>query len=188
MGCISLSACGESGSAGPQEPAASQASAPAAATAGRDRYDPVRLRELVPHEPERYLAWLPESIAGLPLNGAASLEGGNGVAASYHHEENRERRIELELIDGAGDRGMAHLNAIHRTISLDIDQSSDGVAARTFVRDGLRFLGKERARSSGTDAELEWIWSGRYHLKLSSKGVSLDSLAEAAGRLNATAL
>ena len=83
---------------------------------------------------------------------------------------------------------MAHLNAIHRIFSLDIDQSSDGVTARTFERDGLRYLSKERARSSGTDAELEWIWSGRYHLKLSSKGVSLDSLVEAAGRVNARAL
>jgi hypothetical protein len=186
--CWALSACGESGSAGPQEAAASQAppaSATAKAAAKPAGYDPVRLRELVPHEPERYLAWLPESIAGLPLNGAANLEGGNGVAASYHHEGNRERRVALELIDGAGDRGMAHLNAIHRMISLDIDQSSDGVTARTFERDGLRYLGKERARSGGTDAELEWIWSGRYHLKLSGKEVDLDSLVEAAGQLNA---
>ena len=177
-----LSACGEPGPTQPAEIAGEQVqAAPADGVAG---YDPARLRELTPHAPGRYLAWLPGEIAGLPMNGAVNIEGGNGVSASYQGEQDPSRRIALDLIDGAGDRGMAHLNVIHRMISLDIDESSGGVVARTIERDGVRYLGKERARSGGTDAELEWIRDGRYHLKLTGTGIGLESLLEAAAALD----
>lgn len=183
MGCAGLSACGGSGPTPPEVITGEQTQS--APTDGVGGYDPARLRELAPHPPDRYLAWPPGEIAGLPMNGSANIEGGNGVVASYRDEQDPGRRVALELIDGAGDRGMAHLNVIHRMISLDIDESSGGVVARTIERDGVRYLGKERARSGGTDAELEWIRDGRYHLKLTGTGIGLQSLLEAAAALGA---
>tara|TARA_R110002072_G_scaffold260722_14_gene419323 strand:- start:3895 stop:4488 length:594 start_codon:yes stop_codon:yes gene_type:complete len=142
------------------------------------------LQELIAteaHTDEVLLSKLPKQLAGVPLRSSAS-PAAQTVAATYslnanpnHETEN----ISLTIIDGAGNYGFGHLNAIHKMISMEVNNQEANGWAKTQDHKGNRILLKESLDKGIQFSELEYIKDNRYHITLSGRRYDSNKLLQA---------
>lgn len=133
------------------------------------------------HTEEVLMSKLPKQLAGVPLRSSAS-PAPQTVAGTYslNPEPNHEtENITLTIIDGAGNYGFGHLNAIHKMISMEVNNKETNGWAKTQDLNGNRILLKESIDKGIQFSELEYIKDNRYHITLSGRGYESSKLLQA---------
>lgn len=133
------------------------------------------------HTDAELLSNLPKQLAGMPLRDSGSpapqtVSGRYSTSANPNHETNN---ISIEIVDGAGNYGFGHLNAIHKMISMEVNNKEVNGWAKTLNHKGNRILLKEGLDKDTEWSGLEYIKDKRYHIKLSAQGLKSDTLLEA---------
>ncbi|MFC3414429.1 hypothetical protein [Algoriphagus hitonicola] len=125
----------------------------------------MKLMDKKPLTEEEYLALVPASLQGFPLQSKEPKSGLNGFIAFYSKEEGSEHPgLRLEVIDGAGNNQFQHVNAVYKM--LETVRSESGYDFHSEIKDhqGERILFVSKTRKDRKDFQLEYIQNQRYHV------------------------
>jgi|GEM_PF-4989992 len=142
------------------------------------------LQELIAteaHTEEELLSKFPKQLTGLPLRSSASpaaqtAAGSYSTSPETSHET---QHITLKIVDGAGNYGFGHVNAIHKMISMNVNNQETNNWAKTLEHKGVRILLKEEFNKGVQFSELQYIKDNRYHITLTGRRFNSDKLLEA---------
>uniref|UniRef100_UPI00404ADE82 hypothetical protein n=1 Tax=Gelidibacter sp. TaxID=2018083 RepID=UPI00404ADE82 len=132
-------------------------------------------------QPDQLKAKLPKQLAGLPLRSSDSpapqtVVGTYSLSADPNHET---ENITVQILDGAGNYGFGHLNAVHKMISMEVNNKGDNNWAKTQDHQGVKILLKEELIKDIQFSELQYIKQNRYHMTLTGRRYDSKKLLQA---------
>jgi hypothetical protein len=89
-------------------------------------------------------------------------------------------------LDGAGNYGFGHVNAVHKMISMEVNNKGDNNWAKTQDHQGVRILLKEELVKDIQFSELQYIKQNRYHITLTGRRYDNKKLLQAKTDLEKT--
>lgn len=123
------------------------------------------LMEKQPLTEDEYMALVPATLQGFPLQSKEPKSGLNGFIAFYSHEEGREHPgLRLEVIDGAGNNQFQHVNAVYKMLETVRNESGDDFQSEIKDHQGERVLFVSKTKQDRKDFQLEYIQNQRYHV------------------------
>ncbi|MCB0463749.1 MAG: hypothetical protein R2816_02625 [Flavobacteriaceae bacterium] len=133
-------------------------------------------------------AKLPEQLAGLPLRNSDSLASQTVVGTySLSIDPNHEtENITVQILDGAGNYGFGHINAVHKMVAMEVNNKGDNNWAKTQDHQGVRILLKEELVKDIQFSELQYIKQNRYHITLTGRRYDSKKLLQAKTDLEKT--
>jgi hypothetical protein len=148
-------------------------------------------QNLITTEPlqiDQLKAKLPKQLAGLPLRSsdspaAQTVVGTYSVSTNPNHET---ENITVQILDGAGNYGFGHVNAVHKMISMEVNNKGDNNWAKTQDHQGVRMLLKEERVKDIQFSELQYIKQNRYHISLTGRRLDSKKLLQAKTDLEKT--
>lgn len=148
-------------------------------------------QNLITTEPlqiDQLKAKLPKQLAGLPLRSsdspaAQTVVGTYSVSTNPNHET---ENITVKILDGAGNYGFGHVNAVHKMISMEVNNKGDNNWAKTQDHQGVRILLKEERVKDIQFSELQYIKQNRYHISLTGRKLDSKKLLQAKTDLEKT--
>ncbi|WP_417858379.1 hypothetical protein [Xanthomarina gelatinilytica] len=148
-------------------------------------------QNLITTEPlqiDQLKAKLPKQLAGLPLRSsdspaAQTVVGTYSVSTNPNHET---ENITVKILDGAGNYGFGHVNAVHKMISMEVNNKGDNNWAKTLDNQGVRILLKEERVKDIQFSELQYIKQNRYHISLTGRRLDSKKLLQAKTDLEKT--
>ena len=148
-------------------------------------------QNLITTEPlqiDQLKAKLPKQLAGLPLRSsdspaAQTVVGTYSVSTNPNHET---ENITVQILDGAGNYGFGHVNAVHKMISMEGNNKGDNNWAKTQDHQGVRILLKEERVKDIQFSELQYIKQNRYHISLTGRRLDSKKLLQAKTDLEKT--
>ncbi|MFD1614458.1 hypothetical protein [Gelatiniphilus marinus] len=148
-------------------------------------------QNLITTEPlqiDQLKAKLPKQLAGLPLRSSDSpapqtVVGTYSVSTNPNHES---ENIIVQILDGAGNYGFGHVNAVHKMISMEVNNKGDNNWAKTQDHQGVRMLLKEERVKNIQFSELQYIKQNRYHITLTGRRLDSKKLLQAKTDLEKT--
>ena len=148
-------------------------------------------QNLITTEPlqiDQLKAKLPKQLAGLPLRSSDSpapqtVVGTYSVSTNPNHET---ENITVQILDGAGNYGFGHVNAVHKMISMEVNNKGDNNWAKTQDHQGARILLKEERVKDIQFSELQYIKQNRYHISLTGRRLDSKKLLQAKTDLEKT--
>lgn len=148
-------------------------------------------QNLITTEPlqiDQLKAKLPKQLAGLPLRSsdspaAQTVVGTYSVSTNPNHET---ENITVQILDGAGNYGFGHVNAVHKMISMEVNNKGDNNWAKTLDNQGVRILLKEERVKDIQFSELQYIKQNRYHISLTGRRLDSKKLLQAKTDLEKT--
>ncbi|EMQ94514.1 hypothetical protein D778_00467 [Xanthomarina gelatinilytica] len=148
-------------------------------------------QNLITTEPlqiDQLKAKLPKQLAGLPLRSsdspaAQTVVGTYSVSTNPNHET---ENITVKILDGAGNYGFGHVNAVHKMISMEVNNKGDNNWAKTLDHQGVRILLKEERVKDIQFSELQYIKQNRYHISLTGRRLDSKKLLQAKTDLEKT--
>lgn len=148
-------------------------------------------QNLITTEPlqiDQLKAKLPKQLAGLPLRSsdspaAQTVVGTYSVSTNPNHET---ENITVKILDGAGNYGFGHVNAVHKMISMEVNNKGDNNWAKTLDNQGVRILLKEERVKDIQFSELQYIKQNRYHISLTGRKLDSKKLLQAKTDLEKT--
>lgn len=148
-------------------------------------------QNLITTEPlqiDQLKAKLPKQLAGLPLRSsdspaAQTVVGTYSVSTNPNHET---ENITVQILDGAGNYGFGHVNAVHKMISMEVNNKGDNNWAKTQDHQGVRILLKEERVKDIQFSELQYIKQNRYHISLTGRKLDSKKLLQAKTDLEKT--
>lgn len=148
-------------------------------------------QNLITTEPlqiDQLKAKLPKQLAGLPLRSsdspaAQTVVGTYSLSADPNHET---ENITVQILDGAGNYGFGHVNAVLKMISMEVNNKGDNNWAKTLDHQGVRILLKEERVKDIQFSELQYIKQNRYHISLTGRRLDSKKLLQAKTDLEKT--
>ncbi|WP_417200159.1 hypothetical protein [Bizionia sp.] len=148
-------------------------------------------QNLITTEPlqiDQLKAKLPKQLAGLPLRSsdspaAQTVVGTYSLSTNPNHET---ENITVQILDGAGNYGFGHVNAVHKMISMEVNNKGDNNWAKTQGHQGVRILLKEELIKDIQFSELQYIKQNRYHITLTGRRYDSKKLLQAKNDLEKT--
>lgn len=148
-------------------------------------------QNLITTEPlqiDQLKAKLPKQLAGLPLRSsdspaAQTVVGTYSVSTNPNHET---ENITVQILDGAGNYGFGHVNAVHKMISMEVNNKGDNNWAKAQDHQGVRILLKEERVKDIQFSELQYIKQNRYHISLTGRRLDSKKLLQAKTDLEKT--
>ncbi|MDF2157818.1 hypothetical protein [Algoriphagus sp. CAU 1675] len=125
------------------------------------------IRKLVPVKIGDYKA--EKIVAGSRFSGEVI-----GLEIRFINEHDPEKKLTLELIDGAGKTGFLILNASKERLKNDFEELFLTGYRRVYSKDGLRV--REELDHIELDLELEFILKNRFQYKIKSKKLAINEL------------
>lgn len=146
------------------------------------------LQKLIATEPyteDELLSKLPKQLTGFPLRSSNSpaAQTANGTYSTSDEPSHQTANITIRIIDGAGNYGFGHLNAIHKMISMEVNNQETNGWTRTQEHKGKRILLKEATDQDIQFSELEYIKDNRYHITLNGRRFDSNQLLQAKDEL-----
>ncbi len=149
------------------------------------------LQELIATEAlteEVLLSKFPKNLAGLPLrsSGPFAPQTAIGTYSTSPDPNHETENIRIQIVDGAGNYGFGHLNAIHKMISMKVNNQETNGWAKTLDHNGNRILLKESIDKGIESSQVEYIKDKRYHITLTGLRMKSEQLLNAMDDLEKT--
>ena len=145
------------------------------------------LKDLTPVSIDLLKLALPEEIDGMKRS---SYEVGEMSAmniatgkAEYVSEDGN-RRVSLEIMDGAGEAASGLASILLLALQTDKDRENQSGFERTTDLNGIRALIKERSSGESKYSEIQWIKDKRFIMTLKGDGYAYNDLASIQQKLN----
>jgi len=137
----------------------------------------MKLMEKQPLSEDEYLALVPETLQGFPLQLKEPKSGLNGFIAFYSHKEGSEHPgLRLEVIDGAGNNQFQHVNAVYKMLESVRNESGEDFQSEIKDHQGERVLFVSKTKKDRKDFQLEYIQNQRYHVGILGNRVGPDEI------------
>lgn len=138
------------------------------------------LKGLTPVSKDVMKSSLPEEIQGMKRisyevgeMSAMSIASGK---ASYSSEEGN-RKISLEIMDGAGEAASGLASILLLAFQTDKDSENESGFERTIDLNGSRALVKEKSYGDTKNSEIQWVKDKRFIITFKGDGYTYDELA-----------
>lgn len=133
------------------------------------------------HSEAELLAKFPKQLAEIPFrsSNAPAAQTAVGTYSLHANPNHQTENITITIVDGAGDYGFGHLNAIHKLIAMEINNQETNGWAKTKNHKGNRILLKEFIDKGIQFSELEYIKNNRYHITLTGRKYDSNKLLQA---------
>jgi hypothetical protein len=106
------------------------------------------------------------------------------TAKAEYKDEEFDRRISFEIIDGAGEAASSMISILILTFQSDMDSKYKDGFEKTVDLYGDRTLVKETKYKNIISSEIQWIHKNRYIMKLKGNSVSFDELSDLKNKLD----
>lgn len=108
-------------------------------------------------------------------------QGATSILVTYSNDNEPDlnsTKIELGIIDGAGERGFQHINGINNMMKFPSNKEEGDNILKIFHRNEQKILVRQRRIKEKLVSEIEFIKDGRYHIKIFARNFSADELYE----------
>ena len=147
------------------------------------------LKSLPPLTNEELKKVLPETLMGLKRVelsvGDASMMNLVSAEAKYKGED---KRIELQIMDGAGETGSAMVSILMMGINVDKEKITETGFEKSAEINGMKAIVSEDKNGESINSKIQMIAKNRYLLTLTGSGVSYEELKTALGEVNMSGL
>ena len=145
------------------------------------------LKDLTPVSIDVLKSALPEEIDGMKRSsyevGEMSAMNISTGKAEYASEDGN-RRLSLEIMDGAGEAASGLASILLLALQTDKDSENQSGFERTTDLNGIRALIKERSSGESKYSEIQWIKDKRFIMTLKGDGFAYNDLATIQQKLN----
>ena len=147
------------------------------------------LKNLTPLTNEELKKVLPETLLGLKRVelsvGDASMMNLVSAEAKYKEEN---KRIELQIMDGAGETGSAMVSILMMGINVDKEKITETGFEKSAEINGMKAIVSEDKNGESINSKIQMIAKNRYLMTLTGTGVSYEELKNALGEINMSGL
>ncbi len=147
------------------------------------------LQEVEPLTNEDLKAWLPEEINGMKRTGFKAGQMGMMNIASIegtYNNEDKSKRIRVELIDGAGSFGATATASMRLLFSQEFEEEDEYKVKRTTVRNGTKAI--EEYRKNNSRSMVQFMQDDRFYIKVTGTNMNLEETWDAVDALEADEL
>ncbi|TPD65381.1 hypothetical protein [Flavobacterium microcysteis] len=152
-----------------------------------------KLKEMTPLTNDELKAVVPETLGGLKRKsysaGAMGTVGLSAIDAEYGLEsDDTTKRINIGIMDGAGESGSAIVSLLAMGLSMDTESESNGTKSKTTEINGIRAMTEETKIDQTVRSSIKYIVKDRYSINLSGEGYSLAELEVFMKNINTSSL
>lgn len=148
------------------------------------------LKKLTPLTNEELKSVLPENLMGLKRVelsvGDASMM--NLVSAEAKYKDENNKRIELQIMDGAGETGSAMVSMMMLGLNVDKEKITETGFEKSAEIDGMNAIISEDKNGENITSKIQLIAKNRYLLTLDGTGISYEELKNALSEINMSQL
>ena len=148
------------------------------------------LKSIQPLTNDELKAVLPETLLGLTRKelsvGDNAMMNLATAEAKYADEENK--RIKVDIIDGAGETGSAMVSIMMMGLNVDKEKTTEFGFEKSTEINGVKSIVSETKNGEGVTSEIQTVLKNRYLVTLNADGFSYDELKMALGEFNTSAL
>lgn len=148
------------------------------------------LKKLTPLTNEELKSVLPENLLGLKRVelsvGDASMM--NLVSAEARYKDENNKRIELQIMDGAGETGSAMVSMMMLGLNVDKEKITETGFEKSTEIDGMNAIISEDKNGENITSKIQLIAKNRYLLTLDGTGISYEELKTALSEIKMSQL
>lgn len=136
------------------------------------------LVDQIPISNEQLKVWIPEKIGDMAQHklvvGHKLAMGMSGAISTYAKENDKERQISMEVLDGAGTTGAVMIQSIIQKLEPDYEERFTNGFSKIYMRAGVRVWEKQNIDEEFT--EIQFVWKNRFHFTFKGHQIELDEL------------
>ena len=148
------------------------------------------LKNIQPLTNDELKAALPETILGLKRKelsvGDNSMMNLSTTEGKYANDENK--RIKVEIIDGAGETGSAMVSIMIMGLNVNKEKTTESGFEKSTEINGVKSIVSEDKNGDKIQSKIQTVLKNRYLVTLSADGFSYEELKTALDKLNSAAL
>lgn len=148
------------------------------------------LKNIQPLTNDELKAALPETILGLKRKelsvGDNSMMNLSTAEGKYANDENK--RIKVEIIDGAGETGSAMVSIMIMGLNVNKEKTTESGFEKSTEINGVKSIVSEDKNGEKIQSKIQTVLKNRYLVTLSADGFSYEELKTALDELNSAAL
>ena len=148
------------------------------------------LKNIQPLTNDELKAALPETILGLKRKelsvGDNSMMNLSTAEGKYANDENK--RIKVEIIDGAGETGSAMVSIMIMSLNVNKEKTTESGFEKSIEINGVKSIVSEDKNGEKIQSKIQTVLKNRYLVTLSADGFSYEELKTALDELNGSAL
>ena len=148
------------------------------------------LKNIQPLTNDELKAALPETILGLKRKelsvGDNSMMNLSTTEGKYANDENK--RIKVEIIDGAGETGSAMVSIMIMGLNVNKEKTTESGFEKSIEINGVKSIVSEDKNGEKIQSKIQTVLKNRYLVTLSADGFSYEELKTALDKLNSAAL
>ena len=148
------------------------------------------LKNIQPLTNDELKSVLPETLLGLKRKelsvGDNAMMNLATAEAKYADEENK--RIKVDIIDGAGETGSAMVSIMMMGLNVNKEKTTEFGFEKSTEINGVKSIVSETKNGEGVTSEIQTVLKNRYLVTLNADGFSYEELKMALGEFNISAL
>lgn len=148
------------------------------------------LKNIPPLTNDELKAVLPEQLLGLKRReltvGDNAMMNLSTAEAKYADDNNK--RIKVEIIDGAGETGSAMVSIMMMGLNVNKEKTTETGFEKSTEINGVKSIISEDKNGDRINSKIQTVLKNRYLLTLSADGFSYDELQKVLAELNISSL
>ena len=148
------------------------------------------LKNLIPLTNEDLKAVLPEQLLGLKRKelsvGDNAMMNLSTAEAKYADEDNK--RIKVEIVDGAGETGSAMVSIMVMGLNVNKEKTTESGFEKSTEINGVKSIVSENKYGDNIKSKIQTVVKNRYLVTLEGEGFTYEELKNTLGELNNSAL
>ncbi|MDN3607769.1 hypothetical protein [Kaistella yonginensis] len=148
------------------------------------------LKNLIPLTNEELKAVLPEQLLGLKRKelsvGDNAMMNLSTAEAKYADEDNK--RIKVEIVDGAGETGSAMVSIMVMGLNVNKEKTTESGFEKSTEINGVKSIVSENKYGDNIKSKIQTVVKNRYLVTLEGEGFTYEELKNTLGELNNSAL
>ena len=148
------------------------------------------LKNIPPMTNEELKSVFPESLVGLKRKelsvGDNAMMNISTAEAIYADDDNK--RIKVEIIDGAGETGSTMVSIMMTGLNADTDKTTETGFEKSTEINGVKSIVSENKDGERINSQIQTVLKNRYLLTLYANGFTFNELQKVLTELNSSAL
>lgn len=145
------------------------------------------LKKMTPLTNEELKTLLPEQLGGLKRTelsvGDNAMVNMSSAESSYRNEDSS-KKVDLQIMDGAGETGSAILSMLMMGLNMNREKITETGFEKSTEIKGIKALVSENKSGEVTNSEIQMVAKERYMITLRGDGFTYEELEKVAGEIN----
>ncbi|TXD82091.1 hypothetical protein ESY86_15595 [Subsaximicrobium wynnwilliamsii] len=139
------------------------------------------LRKKIPLTKDQYRTWLPENLLDLSLTSTRlDIGQGNGICSATYGKGNR--RIQVMIIDGAGERGPGNVSTYRMAVNMELNMENENSYTKSSEIAGIKV--KEGYNKTADIYSLMMFYGERFAVDIKTHEIEHEQLEQMVEELN----